>query len=198
MTNPQHFHEFFTQIFLTIFLWNQRCQQLKSPKPQHFHDFSPPKRDILFGKSKLTLWLQRSKVNPNSKTNFSSMLYFFSIDVCTLLNNTKYLLVQVATFSITLHSTLVKTLRKTRNLFKAYGLHSAPLEPKAWVEILRNLGYNAGLHIIFFFCVFCSLSFWVSASWLGIQREREMQEGKRFYIFLLKGRAAAEEEVEGT
>ena len=34
------FHEFFTWQF---FSWNQSCQQLKSPKPQHFHEFSPPK-----------------------------------------------------------------------------------------------------------------------------------------------------------
>ena len=38
----QHFYEFFTQIFFwQFFSWNQSCQQLKSPKPQHFHEFSP-------------------------------------------------------------------------------------------------------------------------------------------------------------
>ena len=38
LTKPQHFHEFFTQIFCwQFFLWNQSCQQLTSPKPQHFH-----------------------------------------------------------------------------------------------------------------------------------------------------------------
>ena len=38
----KHFHEFFTQLFLKIFLVKLKlstCQQLKSPKPQHFHKF---------------------------------------------------------------------------------------------------------------------------------------------------------------
>ena len=40
LTKPQHFHEFFTQIFFwQFFSWNQSCQQLKSPKPQHFREF---------------------------------------------------------------------------------------------------------------------------------------------------------------
>ena len=41
VTKPQHFHEFFTQIFFwQFFSWNQSCQeQQKSPKPQHFHEF---------------------------------------------------------------------------------------------------------------------------------------------------------------
>ena len=37
-----NFHKtptFFTQFFFWIFSWNQSCQQLKSPKPQHFHEF---------------------------------------------------------------------------------------------------------------------------------------------------------------
>ena len=71
--NPNIFTSFFTQIFLTIFLvksklstakksktttfsrvfhpnffwqffsWNQSCQQLKIPKPKHFHEFFTPK-----------------------------------------------------------------------------------------------------------------------------------------------------------
>ena len=44
LTKPQHFHEFFIQIFFKqFFSWNQSCQQLKSPKPQHFHEFFTPK-----------------------------------------------------------------------------------------------------------------------------------------------------------
>ena len=34
------FHPFFFDIF---FSWNQSCQQLKSPKPQHFREFFTPK-----------------------------------------------------------------------------------------------------------------------------------------------------------
>ena len=40
LTKPQHFHEFFTQIFCwQFFSWNQSWKQIKSPKPKHFHEF---------------------------------------------------------------------------------------------------------------------------------------------------------------
>ena len=41
LTTPQHFQDFFTQFFFFFWQfisWNQSCQQLKSPKPQHFHE----------------------------------------------------------------------------------------------------------------------------------------------------------------
>ena len=44
LTKPQHFHEFFPQIFWQFFSWNQSCQQLKRPNPQHFHEFFTPKK----------------------------------------------------------------------------------------------------------------------------------------------------------
>ena len=57
LTKPQHFHEFFTQIFFwQFFSWNQSCQLLKSPKPQHFHEFFTQKIDNFLGKSKLNFW----------------------------------------------------------------------------------------------------------------------------------------------
>ena len=36
LTFPRVFHPTF---FWQFFSWNQSCQQLKSPKPQHFHEF---------------------------------------------------------------------------------------------------------------------------------------------------------------
>ena len=44
LTKPQHFSRVFHPIFFwQFFSWNQSCQQLKSPKPQHFHEFFTPK-----------------------------------------------------------------------------------------------------------------------------------------------------------
>ena len=40
LTTPQLFHEFFhPNLFWQFFSWNQSCQELKWPKPQHFHEF---------------------------------------------------------------------------------------------------------------------------------------------------------------
>ena len=51
LTKPQHFHEFFTQIFFwQFFSWNQSCQQLKSAKPQHFHEFFTPPKNRQFSR----------------------------------------------------------------------------------------------------------------------------------------------------
>ena len=50
---PQHFHPNF---FWQFFSWNQSCQQLKSPNPQHFHEFFTQKIDNFHGKSKLNFW----------------------------------------------------------------------------------------------------------------------------------------------
>ena len=55
--------------FWQLFSWNQSCQQLKSPKLQHFHEFFPVKNSIIFFvKSKL----QKSKIF----TNFSLQFFF--------------------------------------------------------------------------------------------------------------------------
>ena len=36
---PTFSRVFHWKFFWQFFLWNQSCQQLKSPKPQHFHEF---------------------------------------------------------------------------------------------------------------------------------------------------------------
>ena len=41
--NPNIFTSFSPKFFWQFFSWNQSCQQLKSPKPQHFHEFYTPK-----------------------------------------------------------------------------------------------------------------------------------------------------------
>ena len=52
---PKNFklkHIFFQQLFS----WNQSCQQLKIPKPQHFHEFFTQKIDNFHWISKLNFW----------------------------------------------------------------------------------------------------------------------------------------------
>ena len=54
---PPTFSRVFNQnFFWQFFSWNQSCQQLKSAKPQHFHEFFSPKIDNFLGKSKLNFW----------------------------------------------------------------------------------------------------------------------------------------------
>ena len=43
-------------IFTQFFSWNLSCQELRSPKPQHFHEFFTQKIDNFLGKSKLNFW----------------------------------------------------------------------------------------------------------------------------------------------
>ena len=93
LTKLQHFHEFFIEIFLTIFLvksklstakksktttfsrvfhpqknrqffsWNQSCQQLKSTKPQHFHEFFTPKKSTIFSRYQSWIFGQKMKIS---------------------------------------------------------------------------------------------------------------------------------------
>ena len=51
--NPNIFTSFSTKIFWQFFSWNQSCQQLKSPKPQHFHEFFVPKNRQFYRKFKV-------------------------------------------------------------------------------------------------------------------------------------------------
>ena len=63
LNKPQHFREFFTQIFFwQFFSWNQSCQQLKSPKPQHFHEFSPKANLQFFSGNQSWIFGQKMKI----------------------------------------------------------------------------------------------------------------------------------------
>ena len=53
---PPFSRVFHPKFFWQFFSWNQSCQQLKSPKPQQFHEFFTQKIDNFFGKSKLNFW----------------------------------------------------------------------------------------------------------------------------------------------
>ena len=55
--NPNIFTTFSPKFVWQFFSWNQSCQQLKSPKPQRFHEFFTPKKiDNYLGKPKLNFW----------------------------------------------------------------------------------------------------------------------------------------------
>ena len=83
----KHFHEFFTKFFFwQFFSWNQSCQQLKSPKPQPFHEFFTPKKIYNFlGKSKFLYkkWRFRTVCfNIFFLVNISIQFGFYFLQLC--------------------------------------------------------------------------------------------------------------------
>ena len=75
LTKPQHFLEF-SKFFWQFFSWNQSCQQLKSPKPQHFYEFFTPKKSTIFlGKSKLNFWTKNEDFERCGTINSFSHTY---------------------------------------------------------------------------------------------------------------------------
>ena len=69
---------FSPKFFWQFFSWNQSCQQLKSPKPQHFHEFSPKTiRQFFLGKQS---WIfgQKMKIS-NSVSIYLFWLYTHKI-----------------------------------------------------------------------------------------------------------------------
>ena len=57
---PTFSRVFHPKFIWQFFSWNQSCQQLKSPKPQHFHEF--------FTQFFLTIFLVKSKLSTAKKT----------------------------------------------------------------------------------------------------------------------------------
>ena len=51
--NPNIFTSFSPNFFWQFFSWNQSCQQLKSSKPQHFHEFFTKKNRQFFREIKV-------------------------------------------------------------------------------------------------------------------------------------------------
>ena len=54
--NHNMFTSFPPKFFWQIFSWNQSCQQLKSPKPQHFHEFFTQKNRQFSQEIKVDFW----------------------------------------------------------------------------------------------------------------------------------------------
>ena len=76
MQIPNIFTSFSPNFFFwQFFSWNQSCQQLKSPKPQHFHEFFIPKKiDIFFGKSKFNFWTKNEDFEQCAKLDKMSKM----------------------------------------------------------------------------------------------------------------------------
>ena len=69
---PTFSRVFHPNFFWQFFLWNQSCQQLKSPKPQHLHEFLTPKKSTIFSGNQSWIFGQRMKIS-------NSVLYIFFI-----------------------------------------------------------------------------------------------------------------------
>ena len=61
---PNIFTSYFTQnFFWQFFSWNQSCQQLKSPKPQHFREFFTPQKLTIFSENQSWIFGQKMKIS---------------------------------------------------------------------------------------------------------------------------------------
>ena len=65
----RHFLWFSNKFFWQFFSWNQSCQQLKIPNPQHFHEFFTPKKSPIF--------LVKSKLSTVKNSNLRRTTWFF-------------------------------------------------------------------------------------------------------------------------
>jgi len=70
--NPNIFTSFLPNFFWQFFSWNQSCQQLKSPKPLHFHEFSPKKLAIFSGDQS---WIFGQKMKISNSVLFIFLWY---------------------------------------------------------------------------------------------------------------------------
>ena len=60
--NPTFSRVFHPNLFWQFFSWNQSCQQLKSPKPQHFREFFHPKKMTIFSGNQSWTFGQKMKI----------------------------------------------------------------------------------------------------------------------------------------
>ena len=61
--NPNIFTSFSPKFLWQFFSWNQSCQQLKSPKPQPFHEFFTPKKSTFFSGNQSWIFGQKMKIS---------------------------------------------------------------------------------------------------------------------------------------
>ena len=60
---PTFSRVFHPNFFDQFFSWNQSCQQLKSPEPQHFHEFFTPKNRQFFSGNQSRIFGQKMKIS---------------------------------------------------------------------------------------------------------------------------------------
>ena len=61
------FTSFSPNFFWQFFSWNQSCQQLKSPKPQHFHEFFTQIKSTIFSGNQSWIFGQKMKISNSVK-----------------------------------------------------------------------------------------------------------------------------------
>ena len=88
LTKPQHFHKFFTQIFLTIFLVKSKLSTAKNPKtPTFSRVFHSKKIDNFLRKSKLNFW---TKNEDFEQCGLPLCKFFFFLCLQTSLNSESF------------------------------------------------------------------------------------------------------------
>mgnify|MGYP006975451374 CR=1 FL=1 len=60
---PTFLRVFHQNFFWQFFSWNQSCQQLKSPKPQHFHEFFTQIKSTIFTGNQSWIFGQKMKIS---------------------------------------------------------------------------------------------------------------------------------------
>ena len=74
MQNRNIFTNFLGENFWQLFSRNQSCQQLKSPWPQHFHEFFTPKKSTIFSRNQSWIFGQKMKISNSVKKYRTSKL----------------------------------------------------------------------------------------------------------------------------
>ena len=65
LTKPQHFHEFFAQIFLTIFLVKSKLSTAKKSQTTTFSRSFHPEKSTIFSRNQSWIWGQKMKISNN-------------------------------------------------------------------------------------------------------------------------------------
>ena len=74
--SPTFSRVFHPNFFWQFFSWNQSCQQLKSPKPQHFHEFSPKTIRQFFSGNQSWIFGHKMKISNSVTSNWLWTLWF--------------------------------------------------------------------------------------------------------------------------
>ena len=77
---PTFWRVFHPNFFWQFFSWNQSCQQLKSPKPQHFHEFFTQNNSTIFSGNQSWIFGQKMKILNSVKIRLT-MPFFLSRDI---------------------------------------------------------------------------------------------------------------------